>query len=154
VTVGDGKTWEYRQYTANGKLTRIVRVNDPPLPVSEADLERELQSRIPREVTGEARMQAIERTRRLGAPPTYPSYSQMLVDAADRVWVRDYYRVEPNGWTVFDAAGQLLGRFMLPSDSTIVRPEIVQIGRGEMMVRWRDGDGAPHLGIFPLVPPE
>jgi hypothetical protein len=154
ITVGDAKTWEYRQYTIGGKLTRIVRVNEPPIPISEAEFQRVAQGRISPTATAEARLQQIEKFRRMGVPPAYPSYSVLLVDDAKRVWVRDYFTVKPNGWTVFDSTGSLLGRFSLPSDSTVVYPEIVQIGRDDMQLRWQDADGAQHLGYFPLLPPK
>ena len=61
---------------------------------------------------------------------TYPAFAALTVDAAGRIWLGDYAKLEEQerGWTVFGSDGRPIGTLHLP----VFRPEWVQIRAGAM----------------------
>lgn len=132
IHVGNGWRPEYRVYTLDGRLERIVRWQATPAPVTAALRQGQaMRSRLPpspREVL--------------------PYYHAIRVDSRGRVWVEDYDR---GGWSVFGPAGEYLGRITVPARST-GRTEVAWIGTDRILLAWRDADGSPCFSLHPLVP--
>ncbi len=83
-------------------------------------------------------------------PESFPAYHQVRVDPAGRIWIHDYNNVQPRGWTVFTADGELAARVVVPRS----QGRLVGFGADHVVVRHQDGDGAAVLAIHDLVPVE
>lgn len=152
VYVGDGTAAEVRVYDGTGRLTQIIRWDDPLTPVTDKKLEDRLQGMLPRDCCGANRDANIERMRARPHLPTEPVYSLLLVDPQRRLWLQDaFWAPEPRGWTVFDASGNLLGRVTLPSRPK-TRFEIGGFEKDHVILAWRDEDGAAHISFNQIVP--
>jgi hypothetical protein len=153
IYIGDAQTSEVRVYTPEGRLSRIIRSNDPPVRITNAEAEARMRSSIPRNTpTGqvEARM---DRMRALPHAQNWPAYRRVLVDPRGYVWMQDYARTypSPDGWTAFDAEGRMVGRLVIPAPETGKRRmDIITFGMNEVLVRRIDDDGAAHLTLFPI----
>ncbi|MEX1182435.1 MAG: hypothetical protein WEF86_04315 [Gemmatimonadota bacterium] len=107
--IGDSQTYEIGQYDMRGELLRRIRRIAERVPVNALDREFALdwlEARPP--PNGGADVVFA---------PSHPAYSQLLVDAQDRLWVheapRDPKRQYQN-WAVYDTAGTLLRDVVLP----------------------------------------
>ncbi len=71
----------------------------------------------------------------MSKPDVLPHYSAIKADVEGNLWVRHYIsRTMPSfEWTVFDAAGRMLGDVTLPE-----RFDVYEIGRDYILGRWRD----------------
>lgn len=153
---GSARTSDIWVLTPTGRLVRIIRSDDPPVPVSDADVERRLAARVPSSVTGEARERMLEQLRGSPHATTWPTYGQIHSDSRGRLWVQDYRRSWPlpsiDTWTLFDAAGKVVGRLVIaapePGSKAI---EVLAFGDDDVVVRRWDNDGAGHITIYRLL---
>ena len=129
-------------YTSTGKLARIVRWKDALVPVTAAMI----NDAAPQPARGSGG----------AAPPlpptsaTLPAYRAMKVDPAGRVWVQDYTRPPTiPGWTVFSPTGTLLGRVTIPNLGKYL--ELVAVDRDQVILRWRDAEGAAHVSFHAVT---
>jgi hypothetical protein len=145
--MGDGQTWEIREYSTQGRLRRIIR-RDADLRLSD-DLKALYREGELAGKTGEAR-DAVER--RLAAatfPKSIPAFQRILVDPVGRIWAQDYLRAAhvPLQWTVFDSRGTYLGAVEVP-----VGFRVFEVGNDYLLGRMRDASGQVHIRMYGLVP--
>jgi hypothetical protein len=133
----DGLASEVRVYSATGRLARIFRTDDPPASVTPTDI-----------ANGTAISMAFPGV----IPTTWPAYSHVLQDPTGRTWMQDDAHLRPRGWTVFDAGGRMIGRFLLPDPPAGEHWQVVSFGANEVQVRRYNVAGAAHLTFYPLVP--
>ncbi len=162
ITAGDATSYEYRQYSPDGRLRRIVRTADTIRTASPADIQAIIARRL-----GNAPASAP--ARRMppsddAAPRTpIPAYSRLQVDDAGRVWLAETGSVagvwtsaenwesrQRGRWAVFDSTGILLG-VADPFDSPAL-PDgwklLMQWNAEEAVFTYRDDDGAPHVATL------
>ncbi len=152
---GNPSTSEVRVYDPEGKLVRIVRSSDVPDRITPWETEQRLGMTIPRNVSAAERTARMNRMRAMPHSSTWPAYMRMHVDPAGQIWLEDYPVVLPSSgaWTAFDSTGRLVGRVVIPaSPKDMVPPEVIDFGRGNVLVRRIDTDGASWLTVYPLVP--
>ena len=142
VFVADGLSSEVRVYTAAGKLVRIIRSADPVAKVTPEDIAKKVGFNT-MGPTGEPAGPI---------PPEWPAYAHVMQDPLGRVWMEDPVRVQPRGWTVFDATGKLLGRLALPVRPAGEHWSVVSFGADEVEIRSNTMGGPAHLLFYPLVP--
>ncbi|HEX6750408.1 MAG TPA: hypothetical protein VF092_24150 [Longimicrobium sp.] len=118
VAVGSTDAYEIRLYGDGGQLRRIVRGPAQDRAVTRAHVDAWL-----RESLADVRDPAVRRERRrqyeaLPLPAELPAFAGLLLDGADRLWVREY---DPPGrataaerWSVFDPRGRRLGEVEMP----------------------------------------
>jgi hypothetical protein len=145
--MGDGKTFELLEYSANGRLRRIIR-RDIDLRLTEADKARYREGELAGK-QGEARDAAELRLRSTVFPKTIPAFQRLLVDPKGRIWAQDQLRANhvPLRWTVFDADGKMLGVVQVP-----VGFRVFEVGTDYILGRLRDPSGQAHIQLYTLIP--
>ena len=110
----DGKSFEIRDYDFTGELRRILRINLPGRPVSEAMAEEWLESESSGQPPGTSVRDQILRSMPL--PDTLPAFESLLTDEMGFVWAKiyDWDTDNPQRWVVFDHEGPALGTIETP----------------------------------------
>jgi hypothetical protein len=135
-----GEQFEWQAWTLEGVLSRIIRVQRPVRPVTDAQRTRHMDSLLA-EASPEDR--DGERTVLEWAEwsTTMPAYDALLRDSEGMTWARIYpYDATMATWDVFDRTGQLVATASTPSTL-----EVKQIG-----VDWLLGQGKGEMDE-PLV---
>jgi len=122
--------YSVRAYSADGRLTRIVRRRWTAQHVTEADKDAHTIEWGRRWIRSTGAEEEQERADHRDDPyaATVPAFSQMIVDGAGRLWVRDTHLrdadrvgelntapVIPSTWSVFDAEGRWLCEVTMPT---------------------------------------
>jgi hypothetical protein len=143
---GDGGTsYEISGYDRSGRLKRIIRVVQPPRPVTPAIIAEFRQQPLTRGTM--SRPGPDPNTPLEFFPRTLPAYSGMLVDAADNLWVRDYPlpgEAQPR-WNVFGRDGKLLGSVATPAGV-----QLLEIGSNFLTGVWKDADDVEYVRVYAL----
>lgn len=148
VLVAAARTWEIRLQDVAGRVLRITRFGRPPIAITDQEWKERTERTIPRGSTPENRKRIESFMAR--KPDVYPAYWRVRVDPAGRIWVQDY---ETRGsFTVLDANGVLLGRFVLPGSGLLSRKDVVGVAADHVVVLDEDGDGALHLRFHRITP--
>ncbi len=114
VVMGPTDRYEYRQYDRAGTIQAIVRLEQPPVALTPADLERERQERLERIDESQR-----DRWRRimdeLPRVTILPAFRSIRGDAEGNVWVEDRLHPtdESSAWTVFAPDGRALTKVRL-----------------------------------------
>jgi len=145
--VGSGDTYEILGFGPDGRLDRIIRVLQPPPPVTSQDVERFIEG----EVAALEDPSRAPATRNLlndiPTPATMPAYRAFTVDSEGFLWVEDFRRPweRLRNWTVFDGEGRPRTRLSLPSGN-----RLLDIGRDYVMAVFEDPLGVQYLRLFAL----
>lgn len=128
--MGYGDRYAIQVYDARGNLVRIIKRAWTPVVVTPADWERWVieWSKLWVEGTGDARAKKVQEVRDSDYAETLPAFSEMIEDAAGRLWVRDaqleasigagsFLDVSelPSQWSVFDTNGRWLTQVTMPA---------------------------------------
>lgn len=159
VYVADARTHEVRVYRASGGLATIIRTRDRLNPITQADAEAVLLTRIVTDF-GTALSQAqkdsrLANMRGHAVPTAWPAYRRIAIDRSGRIWIEDYQQVigESTGWTAFDANGRLIGRLRIPRTAAGVRSrQVLAFGTTDVLFVEYDADGAAYIRAYPLIP--
>lgn len=114
--LGTGDSWEIKVYTLDAKLSRIVRFDRDPAPVTGDLRDAALLERLEN-----ADNEAAERTIRrqfedMPLPDLIPPYQIMMIDALDHAWIGEYLvpGATNRTYTVVDSEGHAAGRVTFP----------------------------------------
>lgn len=149
VFVGDPHSFGFRTYSQEGRLRVIVRLARPSRAISDEDWNRMVERMLPKTLPAATRATAIARVMSRPRPRSYPSQGRMRVDPAGRIWIGEYD--DRLRWTVFDTAGQFLGRTVLPWPEKWGRTELVGVGSDHIIIRRLDNEGAVHLSFHRIT---
>jgi hypothetical protein len=147
--LGDGKRFELLEYSANGRLRRIIR-RDMDLRLTEEDKalyrETELAGK-----QGPARAAVETRLQSVVFPKTLPAFQRILVDPTGRIWVQHQFRGPqiPLEWTVLDPNGKMLGVVQVP-----VGFRVFEVGTDYILGRARDAKNQAHIQLYALIVPK
>lgn len=146
--MGDGSTYEVAEYSATGRLRRIIR-RDIDLRMTESIREAYREAQIAGR-QGEAREAAVVRLQATVFPARIPAYQRILHDPSGRIWVQDHIRAPhiPLQWTVFDRAGRMLGVVQMP-----IGFRLFEVGNNEILGRLRDSKGDAYIQSYRLIAP-
>jgi hypothetical protein len=137
--VGTNERYEISAHDTLGRLTRSIRLDRAPEPVTAAAIAHVESTRLANARTENARAMSKSLFEQMDFPATMPSYAEILVDRSGNVWVARYdYLPGPRTWDVFNAEGQLLGAVRLPDRfrlRMISDGEIIGISRDELDVQ-------------------
>jgi hypothetical protein len=123
LLVTTGVQPEIRWYDLDGESTRIVRLNIPPDPVTEADIARihaRLDSTL-KEAEGMQRQIQAEYRKNLDIPAEKAFWSNVLIDDAGFIWLQrplpeqTWFEVEYRDWRVLSPEGEYLGDTRTPT---------------------------------------
>ena len=131
--VTDGVTFEIREYGFAGEPERILRVDLPGRPVSEAITEAWLEAELGGQTAGTGLREEIIRS--MPIPDTLPAFESLLTDDLGYVWAQ-IYEWDPSkrkGWIVFDGEGVALGSVETPPGL-----RVEWIGPDAILGVWRD----------------
>lgn len=145
---GDGETtYEILGYNRGGSLKRVIRVRQDPQRVTPEVIARHRAE--PRGRDTPARPNPRPNIDVALYPKTMPAYAAFRVDAAQRLWVKDYPapgEKEPR-WNVFDPGGKLLGSVPTPPGV-----DVLEIGTTHLLGVWRDELDVEHVRLYALSP--
>jgi len=161
ATAADSTVWysstdgfEIREIARGGRTLRIVRIDESPPPVTDADrsafrvaaVRQIMRERGITDDQAEAIVDAYVHAE------TFPTFSQLLVDELGNVWAQVYRWFDLGGdrmWTVFDPGGRYLGEVVTPYALTVF-----EIGADYVLGHMSDGRGAEAVYIYGLEKPE
>lgn len=152
---GDPRTSQIQVFNAVGKLVSIVRSADVGAAITGSEVEQRFRSTIPRNTPEAEVTKRLDRMRSLPHATHWPTYREIHVDPTGQLWVQDYVKAfpSPDGWTLFDAKGVLVGRLVIPAPPAGERPmQVISFGTNEVLMRRSDADGAAHLTVYPIIP--
>lgn len=142
--------YEVRALAPEGELRRIVRREHQPRPVTEADIEAEVERRLSRAEEDEWRNRLRRAFRELDAyPATMPALADLEVDAAGNLWAEEYRPPAeggPSRWSVFGPEGRLRAEAVLPPGF-----DPHHIGNGWILGVAEDEFGVEHVRLYRLV---
>ncbi|MEZ4586509.1 MAG: hypothetical protein R2909_08940 [Gemmatimonadales bacterium] len=155
VFVATNEGWELREIGPGGELERLIRIAEPPVELTEADIaanraeQLELLEGFPqfRSVPAEIKEQMLKSLQEAEYPKTLTWVAGILPGPDQTVWVREVVRPgdRPGRMAVFDAGGVLVARIEIPA-----RFQVFQVGASELLGVWRDPDGVEHVRAYPL----
>lgn len=131
--ITDGIVFEIREYGLSGALKRLLRVDLPGRPVSEAVTEAWLDSELS---SRNARTGLLEEVlRSMPVPDTLPAFESLLTDEMGNLWAQIYEwdLHKPKRWVVFDGEGVALGTIETPSGL-----QVEWVGRDAILGVWKD----------------
>jgi len=136
---------EMTEYGTDGRIRRIVRVEDLGRPITSAVTDTVLDERAAR--TGRPSDQFAEAMQQMPLPATLPAFEALLVDKSGWVWAAMYAldRSAPTTWMVFDADRRARGTVITPRGFSIH-----EIGAAYVLGTWTDDMGVPQIRRYPL----
>jgi hypothetical protein len=158
--LGFGTEYAIRVYSADGKLTRIIRRRWTPVKITNADIDTfvtEWSKRWIKETgaEGERRKQDL---RDDAYSDFVPAFSQFIADGTGGVWAREAKLADapgagqlntmplvPSTWSVFDAQGRWSGDMTMPA-----RFMPMDIGADHVLGVARDSDGVETVVMYRL----
>lgn len=146
-----GDSYEVSVYSSDGKLERIVRRLAPPLPLTVDEIARYRELAMREAPPGQERTWRRWLDEEMPYPPSFPTYSRLVVDREENIWAQQYPLISDSTprWTVFDRAGRLLGDVTFPD-----RFHSFEIGADYVVGVWRDELDVEHVRLYDLVKPE
>lgn len=145
--IAPGDAYRIDEHGANGRLVRSIRVRQPAVRVTTADVERFRHDYL-EAVAPEERPRLERIFARVPVPSTFPAHGRILVDAEGNLWVAAYRRPgeERQTWNVFDPRGRWLGPVVVPG-----RFRITTAGAGMVMGVARDEQDVEQVQVYSLV---
>lgn len=148
VYVGEADAYEIKVFALNGKPLPAIKKSTREVAVTKQDRTREVDRIIA--TMGEKYRKGIEaQYADSPIPKTLPPYRELVVDADDNLWVRDYARTGANNvtWTAFNKDGKQLSEVLLPDAL-----EVYEIGKDYVLGRYIDDNaGAPEVRKYRLI---
>ena len=137
--ITDGITYQIKEYSLAGEVRRILRLDLPGRPVTDAMIRDWMESEMTSR-NGGALLQEV-----LGSMPmpyTLPAFESLLMDDLGFVWAKiyDWDPVQPQRWVVFDPDGAALGSVEIP-----LGLEVKWIGPEAVLGVWKDEFGVEHV---------
>lgn len=158
AVVGAGRD-ELALFDTGARLVRVARRSDvDPLQVSSSMRQQYVAAAVDRVRStglpvGRVEAAAEERLTFLPEERAVPAFDRLLTDAVGgQIWLRDYLPEwrsgEARSWTVYDLAGQVVGRLTTPAGF-----EVMQVGDGHIVGVERDEMGVEYVVVFPVQKP-
>jgi hypothetical protein len=155
--VGYGEQYSIKVFDRDGSLVRIVRREVEPVPVSRLEEEEARDVRRQRVTKGTYDEEQIPF---LEPAEHHPFFSEMLVDATEHLWVREYRKQEDGidrsrpqprdggaaqRFHIFHPAGDWLGSVEVPNQL-----QVTDIGTDYIAGIWRDADMVESVRVYAL----
>jgi hypothetical protein len=112
----DQEDWEIEVHAPDGALTRLIRQEWEPVPVTTEHGERYVEEMV----AGEGDPEQASRIRQyyggLPLPEHFPPFGELKSDQLGYLWVQDFQGFSDDAptWTIFDPEGRRAGRLTLP----------------------------------------
>jgi hypothetical protein len=154
VWYGNGLDQEVRVYDAKGALRRIIRTDDAPVRITDAEAEQRMSSTIPNNVSAAERNTRMTRMKAMPHATHWPAFARLIVGSDGKLWMQHFRSEYPSEdvWTAFDSTGRLVGNLVLPAPTREARMDVQAFGANDVLVRRFDENRATYLSIYPLNP--
>jgi hypothetical protein len=149
------RAWEIEQRTADGRLTRIIRLDVAPRPVSSEDeaahrdVMRQAVEDQPmlRGMPDQIKKQMYDRVNNATYPKTFPFIVSIERGGDGTIWVYEQGKPgdERRVYAVLDSTGGFLGRVTFPE-----RFEPRTIGADRVAGVWKDADDVEHVRVYAI----
>lgn len=117
---GDAYRFEIEERAPDGRLVGLIRLCEEPAAIDDALIEQVIQERLAA-FPPEVRADEEQALRAIPRPTMAPSFLDLRVDAAGRLWARDFtFPGEAQLWKVFDREGRWLGEVETPPELAIL----------------------------------
>lgn len=148
--VGIGGSYEISVFDQSATLLRLIRLDRPIEPITQADIDRYIEDEIEDADTSNERRQFEALMAEMPIPTEMPPYSAFVVDALGYLWVQDYAgpRVREPSWTIFDREGHIVDRISTPD-----RMQVLEIGEDYLLGRLSDEFDVEYIQIYELTRP-
>jgi hypothetical protein len=146
--LGTRDRYEVMIFDAAGVMTRIVRVQLPPVPVTDAHLDGLLEERVARLPDPSLAPMVRSGFRNTPHAETMPAFESLLLDAEGSLWVEDTHIPGDTlrTWTVFDEEGAPVTRLSLPRAN-----RVLEIGSDFVLAVFRDELDVEYVRSYPLT---
>lgn len=147
---GPQDTYEIEVREQNGTLTRLIRRDKAPAPVTDAHVSS-LMEEILDETTDTDQNREFRRMfREAPIPELHPAYGYIYADALGFLWVEEYRLPgdRTRFTTIFDPEGRMVGSLTLPE-----RFQVFEIGEDYLLGRGVDDLGVEYLRLYRLSRP-
>jgi hypothetical protein len=147
VLFGTALTHSVSRWTNTGRPELEIRWKAAARRVSSADVDRFRRTMIDQVPPGVDRAGWNEYLRGVPFPEFMPTYSRLLSDARQNVWIEEFrapWEHEP-AWSVFDSAGVWLGTVRTPPGL-----HVTQVGYDAVLGIHRDLLGVEYVSLFGL----
>jgi len=138
---------EVRQLAVDGAIVRIIRVDIPPVEVTDELRRAEIEDRLQFYTSDQSRDAARASLEAMPFPEVVAAYDQGLVDELGYLWVRRH--VLPSRslavWQVFDTEGELVSNVEIASDI-----RIWQVGADFVLASVTDELDIERVELYPL----
>lgn len=152
IAVAPTERYQVRLYDREGDLVRLVRRPDAERrPVTARQREAWIEARLAEADDPAERRRARRELEGLSYPERMPALSRVVLDAGDRLWVREHRPPTASGpapWSVYDRRGRLLGRVAVPAAL-----EPYEIGDGYVLGLHEDELDVEHVRLYELRKP-
>ena len=131
-----------------GILERIIRIQTPPVPVTQAHLDGYLEEMLARLPSPDLAPRIRAGFRDIPHAETMPAFEALLLDSEGYLWVEDYNIPGDTlrTWTVFDEEGNPRTRLSLPRDN-----RVMDIGMDFVLAVFQDELGVESVRSYPLI---
>jgi hypothetical protein len=153
----DGQRFEVRVHGPDGNLEMVSRVAHVPPRYGRKEAFHKPEFQAPAPVAEQARRVLEELHARAPLPDTFPAISDLHVDDAGNIWLREYLprtlmpRRLPR-WFVFDPQGRLQYALRSPPELAEVRElyqqKLLHIGVDHALAAVRDRNGVPAVVVY------
>lgn len=139
----------------DGSLRRLIRVQDDPAPVTDAEAEihreslREQMQTSALDRLPEAMKQSfLDRIDKASYPATYPWIEAIIVGGDGTIWVQSVQRpgADAREYAVFDSTGALVDRLRMPPGVRVLAVDLSRV-----LGLWKDEDDVEHLRVYEIT---
>ncbi len=147
---GSQDRYEVQVHDLSGKLTRMVRLDREPTPVTAADLEAYVASEVADAADEDEAREVRQQAEAGPVPQFHPAYGQILADPFGCLFVMDSKKPGETEayWSVFDPEGGLVGSFEVPDGV-----EVLEIGDDYLLGLSRDEFEVEYVRVYGLTRP-
>ncbi len=147
IYLGDNDRYDIRAYAPLGALEMIVRKQQAPVPVGQAEIDAVKAERLEDAPNDNWRRNLERLFADMPIPATLPAFDALAADVLGHLWVMEASPPtdEPRRWSVFDREGRWLGVVETPA-GVVVR----EIGEDYLLGTWKDGLGVEHVRVHRL----
>ena len=148
LVLGTRDRYEVNVFDASAALTRIIRVQTPPVAVTEAHLEAHLEEMLARLPSPDLAPQVRAGFQDNPHAEYMPAFETLLLDSDGKLWVEDHNLPGDTlrSWTVFDEEGVPLTRLSLPKTN-----RVMDIGEDFVLALYRDEMDVEYIRSYPLT---
>lgn len=147
-----GDRFEIREVARDGRTLRLVRLDVPRVPVTQADVDGALDD-IRERFRADGQEQMMNRMYAdVQHPANFPATFDLMVDDVGNLWVQDYkpyHAPADRTWYAFDPDGSYLGSMVVPA-----RFSVYQIGEDFILGRWTDDLDVEYVRMYRLERPD